>query len=344
MSVESATFTDEEMSGNEKGVDQGIGTQRTGVVSLRVKCSSKLDTPETVLNFLRGNANFPSVGRIYAVGNSRNTGMFCKSVQVNRIPKSDPATFTVKAQFDPSSVSLQVEKQDGQGRPSTNPFQWRDEIQTSNYTINIPAESGTFRGYFPPGAGGNKLALGVVGPIVNSAFETLDPTLEREVSIHVIRITKYAAALLPSTYEKFLGSVNNDNVTINKLIPYRFLYTFGQYKGKIKNIDHVFDIANGIPYYRQTLELHVNPLGWRVFVPDKGTREFFVAEEVMDGVTVSNSDVGPRGYVLKKILDARGNPNEMLLNGNGKLLAKGERPRFLIWQIDNEVPFASIRW
>jgi hypothetical protein len=343
VSVSSCVFTDD-MQGNEKGVDQGIGTQRSGVVSMRVKCSSKTDTPETVLNFLRGNANFPGVGRVYAVGNSRNTGMFCKSLQVNRVKNSEPATFDVKATFEPSSVSLQVEKQDGQGRPSTNPFTWRHEIQTSSYAVTVPAESGTFRGYYPPGAKGNKLGLNAFGPIVNSAFETFDPTLEREVHIHVIRITKYAAALLPATYDGYIGTVNNDNVTINKLIPYRFLYTFAPYKGKIKAVDHVFDIANGIPYYRQTLELHVNPLGWRHYVLDKGTQELFGAQEKMDGVTVSNSDVGEKGYISRRILDPRGNPVVGLLDGNGQLLKKGQVPRYLIYQIDSEAPFSPIRW
>lgn len=329
------------MTGSEKGVEQGIGTQRKATVGLTIECNSENDTTETILNYLRGNASYPSVGRVYNIGNTRNSGLFCRAVNVNRVSKS--ALFEVTAEFEPQTIQLQVTKQDGQGRPSTNPFTWRHEIQTSDYTITVPAESGTFRGYFPPNAGGNKLPLNGFTPVMNSALQRFDPPPEREVSIEVIRITKYVSLVFPHLYQRYKGSVNSDNVVINKG-SYGFLYRFSQHQGKIKSINNVFDIANGIPYFKQTLELHVNPLGWRRFILDQGDDELFAAEEKMDGVTVSNSEVGQNGFVRRRVLDPRGNPVRGLLDGNGKLLKKGQQPVFLIYQIDNELPFAPIQW
>lgn len=329
------------MSGSEKGVEQGIGTQRKATVGMTITCNSESDTTETVLNYLRGNASYPSVGRVYNIGNTRNASLFCRAVNVNRVGKS--AIFEATAEFEPQTIQLQVTKQDGQGRPSTNPFTWRHEIHVSNYTVTVPAESGTFRGAFPPGAVGNKLPLNGFTPVMNSALQRFDPPPEREVSVTVVRITKYTPTLFPHLYQRFIGSVNNDNVVINKG-SYGFLYRFLPYQGKIRDVSAAFDIANGIPHFKQTLELHVNPLGWRRFILDQGDDEVFAAQEKMDGVTISNSEVGQNGFFRRRVLDPRGNPVRGLLDGNGKLLKKGQQPVFLIYQIDNELPFAPIQW
>lgn len=344
MSVTNVKFMDDGHTGNFTGSEiNGVSQKYTA--TLKVTCDSKADTPDTVRQYLISNASFPSNGRYYKVGNSFNTNVYCNTLDVRRIAKSE-TEYLVTANYEPSTIELQVQKQDGQGKPSNNPFTWRDEISVSNYTVTIPAYSGTFRGAvdvdgFP--VDGNKLPFNGLTPVMNSGTTIFDPPPGREVSVTVVRITKYVSSMFPHLYQRYIGSVNNDNVVINKGF-YGFLYRFAPYQGKIKDLNGVFDIANGIPHFKQTLELHINPLGWRWFIPDKGSEEIFGAQEQMDGVTISNSDVGSRGFIKRRVLDPRGNLVEGLLDGNGHLLRAGQSPVFLIYQLDNELSFAGINW
>lgn len=349
MSVTEVKFMDDGQTGKQTGDASSVNRELT--TTLKVSCSSKADLPDTVFEYLRTHTGVPYNGRLYNVNGRRNTGMYCENMDIRRMPKSGGGSNTngidymVVANFKQitGGTEFPVKKMDINGKPTGDPYLWRDEITTSDYTVQVPAESGTFRGYYPANVGGNKLALNVVGPVTNSAFQRFDPPPEREVSVDVLRITKTTSTVFPHLYMRYKGSLNNDNVTIIKGF-YGLVYRFGPYQGQIKSIDNVFDIANGIPYWRQTLELHINPLGWLRFLLDQGDDELFGAEEVMDGVSVSNSDVGARGYIKKRVLDPRGNPVRGLLDGNGHLLQKGKPPVFLIWQLDNALPFSGINW
>lgn len=343
MSVTAIEFMDDGHTGNFTGDSNAVSEKYSA--TLKVTCDSRADTPDTVRQYLISNASFPFNGRYYKVGNSFNTNVYCKTLDVRRIAKSE-TEYLVTANYEPANIEITVTKQDGQGKPSSNPFTWRDEISTSDYTVTIPAYSGRFIGAVDSQNNpvqGNKLPVNGITPVMNSATQTFDPPPGREVSVTVVRITKYVSVVFPHLYEKYKGAVNNDNVVINKGF-YGFLYRFGPYQGKIKSLNNVFEIANGYPYFKQTLELHVNPLGWRWYIPDKGSEEIFGAEEVMDGISVSNSDVGAKGYIKRKVLDPRGNLVEGLLDGNGHLLKKGSQPVFLIYQLDNEISFAGINW
>lgn len=359
MSVNEIIIRNEGNSGKLTG--DAFTTKREYTVVLQACCTSKLDTEATVAEYLRthltiaGFGNLPYLGRTYKIGNTRDTSVFCENLDIRRIAMSDGAagtvggvTFLVVANFKPIEGGglPPVQKIDLSGKPSGDPFQWRDEITTSDYTVTVPAETARFRGAHDRNMNPidtPTLPLNEISPVMNSALEIFDPPPEREVSVTVVRITKYVSAVYPHLYERYKGAVNLDNVVINKGF-YGFLYRFPATTGKIKSINNTFDIANGIPYWKQTLELHVNPLGWHWHIPDRGKNQLGRAEVVLDGITISNSDVGPNGYFKKRILDVRGNPVEGLLNGSGLLLKKGEEPVYLEYQLDNEIPFAGINW
>lgn len=347
-----------------KVMDDGHGGKLTGdalnvkgeaTATLKVACSTKADTWRTVSEYLRTHTNYPYVGRAYRIGNTRDTSIYCENLDIKRIAKSDGTTgnpggidFLVVASFKSIEGGglPPVQKQDINGKPTGDPYLWRDEIQLSDYTVTIPSETARFRGAHDRNGNpvaGNTLPVNGITPVMNSALELFKPPPEREVSITVVRITKSVAMVFPHLYERYKGAVNNDNVVINKGF-YGFLYRFGPYQGKIKSINNTFDIANGIPYWRQTLELHVNNLGWHWHIPDIGTTELLRAEMTYEGITISNSDVGEFGYFKKKLTDIRGNPVRGPLNGNGIRLKKGQEPVYLEYQLDNEIPFAGINW
>ena len=325
------------------------------VATLQVACSTKTDTWRTVSEYLRTHTNYPYLGRSYKIGNTTDSSIYCDSLDIKNIANSDGIpgqpgglSFLVVAGFKAiEGGGLPPVKQlDINGQPTGDPYQWRDEIHTSDYTVQIPAETGRFRGAHD-GAGNQvncqTLPLNGITPVMNSALDIFDPPAEREVAVTVLRITKTVGTVFPHLYEPYKGAVNNDDVIINKGF-YGFLYRFAAYQGKIKSLNNDFNIANGIPYWRQTIEVHVNPLGWHWHIPDRGKNQLGRAEVVLDGITISNSDVGPAGFFKKRTLDVRGNPVEGLLNGNGLLLKKGEQPVYLEYQFDNEIPFAGINW
>jgi hypothetical protein len=360
MSVASVIITNQGDRGRLTGDASTVSREYS--ITLKASCTSKLDTTATVAEYLRTHTTFPSgpgrlpyLGRSYGIGNTRDSSVYCENLSIDRIGKSDGPSgtpggvdFLIVAGFKPVSGGglPPVKRIDINGKPQENPLLWKDDISTRNYTITIPAETGRFWGAFD--GKGNivncaTIPLGGGTAVMNSATDIFDPPPSREVSITVLRITRSILAVFPHQYEKYIGAVNVDNVVINKG-PYGFLYRFEPTQGLIKTIDNEFDIANGIPYWRHTIEVHVNPLGWRRQIPDIGPNQLGRAEVVLDGVTISNSDVGPSGFFKKRFVDVRGNPVIGLLNGNGVGLKAGQEPVYLSYQIENEIPFAGINW
>jgi hypothetical protein len=359
MSVASVMIRNEGNKGRLTGDASTVSREYT--VALKASCTSKLDTEATVAEYLRthttvtGGSRLPYLGRSYGIGNTRDSSVYCDSLDITRIGKSDgPAgnpggiDFLIVAGFKPVTGGglPPVKRIDINGKPQENPYLWRDDIHTSDYTITIPAETGVFWGAFDR-RGNMKncqtLPFGGLTPVMNSSTDIYDPPPSREVAITVLRITKTVSAVFPHQYERYKGAVNIDDVVINKGA-YGFLYRFPRTHGLIKSIDNDFDIANGIPYWRQTAELHINPLGWRRHLPDIGPNQLGRAEVVLDGVTISNSDVDSSGYFKKRAVDIRGNPVKIQLDGNGIKLKKGQEPVYLMYQIENEIPFAGINW
>jgi hypothetical protein len=320
MSVASVMIRPEGNRGRLTGDASTVSREYT--VALKASCTSKLDTEATVAEYLRthtsvtSGSRLPYLGRSYGIGNTRDSSVYCDSLDITRIGKSDGPSgtpggidFLIVAGYKPVSGGglPPVKRIDINGKPQENPLLWKDDISTRNYTITIPAETGRFWGAFD--GKGNivncaTIPLGGGTAVMNSATDIFDPPPSREVSITVLRITRSILAVFPHQYEKYIGAVNVDNVVINKG-PYGFLYRFEPTQGLIKTIDNEFDI---------------------------------------DGVTISNSDVGPNGYFKKRVVDVRGNPIKGLLNGNGLLLKKGQEPVYLSYQIENEIPFAGINW
>jgi hypothetical protein len=181
---------------------------------------------------------------------------------------------------------------------------------------------------------------------VNSANVPLDPTLESEVDITVVRINKYAASFDDFLSKGYRNAINGAAVTIAKPA-YRFSISAGQYEAKVKTFGTTFAVVNGIPCHRQSIEVHINPLSWVRFVVDRGmNRRTEPGDPDGAGSTYSNSDFDSGDARHAPIKDADGYPitEPVLLDGNGQPLAAGKKPVFLKWITNPIANFGGINW
>lgn len=347
MSVSQVKLHSAGASGTSQGTDFGTVTNSYRS-QYRVQVSDPLDTAPVVLAYFALNADYPWPGRPFFYGNGFDTTVICKTVDAQYVENSN-GWYNVTCGF--ASAQSQEQKQDGQksdGTTTQNPLLWHDEIDISFSQIAVPVEQGIFRGFDPPGINNPYLKPGNVGPIVNSALKPYDPTLEEEVDIKVLRITKYTKNYDGGFYSKYQGRVNSDSVTISKAA-YGFKESFGPWQGRIKSISGQFAITNGIPHYRQTIEVHIHPAksGWRRYIIDRGFDERRAFGDANGkGGTISASDLlTPDEIKYEPVKDLAGYPvtEPVLLNGNGQKVTNSG-PVYLIYSTRIEIPFSGIRW
>jgi hypothetical protein len=332
-----------EVSGNDSG-----SISVTYRSSYWVKCSSAADTQDTVLRYFMQNADYPWPGRPFKFGNDFNTNMFTRTVNANYIENSD-GKFRVDCTFQ--SLQGGDQQQQGQtpsGNNSTNPLQWHDEIHVSFTQISIPVESAIFKGFTKLGVNNKSFKQGKEMAIMNSACKPFDPTIEDEIDIKVIRMTRNVEAYDDTQLTQYQGAINSDVVTINKP-NYKFKTSFGLYHGRIKSLTADFQITNGIPYYKHGIEIHVYPpgkYGWLRLLLDQGFEELYrEGDKRPDGQTVSISELpSNRPFEVKTITDEEGLPvtSPVRLDGNGKMLKPEDDPVYLIYQTRKLLPFSSI--
>lgn len=326
------------------------GTQDTGAnkISYRTKYRAKVsdprDTPKTVLAYFRSHAELPWPGRPFKFANDFDVSAICKTVDPEYVENSG-GWYTVSATYESESGEDQNPGNDPDGKPVTSPFSWHDEIDVSYTQLSIPVEVAIFRQFVPANIRSRALVRGQETPVINSACVPFDPSLEEELDIKVIRISRYLRNWDGGPANQFQGAVNNDYVTIDKPA-YRFRDFFAPYQGRIKQFSGTFQIINGFPCYRVTVEVHVNPLqfGWRRVVCDRGLSRRIAPGDPGGpslGATVALGDA-----IDTPIRDEEGYPisEPVLLNGDGQPLRPGEKPVYLIYQTRKERPFSVIAW
>jgi hypothetical protein len=307
----------------------------------RVKCDSTSDTPVTVLNHFYRTSSLPYIGRRFKVGNGFDSKSLCRGVDVNYVEGSG-GHFIAEARFEPITVDIEGDTPDGQ--KSRDPFEWHDEIEVTYSQFSQPVEKATFRGFT---SGNNRyMKAGAVLPITNSARIPLDPPLEEEVEIKIIRITKIAREHDDVGFDKYNGTINASQVVINKR-QYGFRTVIPQYHGKLKVVGAQFQLQNGVKYWRQTAEVHVNPLGWRRQVLDLGLDELYVSGDTTpSGMSVNATTTNNRGYLHDKIKDEGGYPIAVpiLFNGQGKRQTPSGAAVYGTWSTKKEISWSAIRW
>lgn len=349
MSVTTVTPISAGAGGTASGNDGGTVAMSYNA-AFRVTCSSARDTAQTVLKHFRLNADYPWPGRSYKFGDDFDATAIAKTVDAKYIDSSE-GKFLVQCTFGPLNGDQQQNQgQTASGGNSTDPLKWHDEISVGYTQISVPTEAAIFKGFTKLGVNNPAFTAGKEMALMNSACKPFDPTIEEEVDVKVIRITRNVAAYDDTILDKYQGAINSDVVTINKP-KYRFKTSFGIYHGRIKALTADFAVTNGIPYYKHTVEVHVYPkgrYGWLRLILDQGIEELWKPGDVRpDGLTLSDSDF-PRNrqFEVKMITDEEGLPitSPVRLDGNGKMLKPEDDPVFSIWQTKKLLPFATIPW
>lgn len=348
MSVTEVILSSQGAKGTASG-DSPANTTVAYTANYTVTCSSPSDAPSTVLLHFAQTAALPWMGRPFRFGNGFDFTTTCRSVDASYIDKS-AGKFSVTCSFeslegDDQQQQQQAQGKDVNGKVTSDPTQWHDEIEFSFTQQQVVAEKATFR-QFLNGKGNPYFKPDQERAITNSAGVPFDPPLTKDVNIRVIRITKRSKKCQAIKHAKYISAVNSDSFTIDKPA-YGFSYPVSPYNCKFKSYSTSFLIDNKIKYFRETIELHIHPDGWRRQVLDQGThRGQNEGDKDNAGNTISASDIGTGWTPYTQIVDAQGVPvaSPVALDGAGQPLAAGKPHVYLVYSVEKELPFAGIVW
>lgn len=331
-----------------------LTAKKTYSATYQVKCDSQSDTTTTIINHFRRTNGLPFIGDAYDFGGDRDSDARCKGLSPSLIDKSG-GIWLVRAEFEPLDNDDDEQKdgapRNGESEKQTNPLLWHDEIDVGYTQLSIPVEMAEFRGIHGIGANVRFLPVGKMTIPVNSALQPFDPGLEQEIDIKVVRITKNVQTFNANTANFYIGTVNSDQVIINKQA-YGFLDLWRPLYARIKAINASFQIANQIPYWKQTIEVHVSQLTWRKIVCDRGLDrraapgDILERDEFGNPILISPSDVAPNIAHTMAIKGPDGLPvtTPCLLDGDGQPLEPGRPAVWLNYRVYRERAFAGIRW
>lgn len=336
------------VSGSAKGVDKG-GIHANYRLSYLVHVDDEIPSPLTVLRHFKATAELPWIGDRFALGDTFDTSATVKAIDPELIEGSVD-WFRVNVSFEPiegEGDDAGPPGKNNKGEGTEDPLEEHDDIEVSFTQISVPQEFGTFRGFINARAANRFMKPGKFMAIQNSAGIAFDPSIEEEIDIKIIRITKNVPRYNGFVFNRYQGAVNTDAVVINKPA-YNFTETFGPFFGKVKSIGAQYGIENKVKFYHQTLEIWVNPLGWRRNILDRGTDQRAAeGDRNASGGIISPSDIAAGDAYHRKILDADGVPivSPVNLDGNGAPLdpKTPDPPVFSVWSTKQELPFMPLR-
>jgi hypothetical protein len=333
------------VSGSAKGAESNT-VQASYRLRYQVRVDDANPNPTTVLEHFRTTADLPWIGDRFQIGSDFDATAICKAIDPELIERSG-GLFNVPVVFEPSESNADQKNVgiDPAGKTTGDPLKWHHDIDVSFTPISVPVEFATFRGFTNAREANRFMRPGVYMALQNSAGVAFDPPIEDDIPIKVIRISKNVPFYDDFAFNLYQGAVNSDNVIINKP-DYRFKTQFGPYFGKIVQLGATFGVENGIKYFRQTLEIWVNPLGWRRSILDRGTDQRAAEGDTnADGGIISPSDINPGDAFHRKILGADGAPivAPVNLDGNGKPLDPRFPAVYGVWSTRHEIPFMPLR-
>ena len=239
---------------------------------------------------------------------------------------------------------------DENGKETKDPAQWHDEIEFTFQNTTVVAETGIIRSVYPAGTSSSTFTRQELRHITNSAGVPYNPPLEKEWAIRVLRITKHSRNTGATLADPYINAVNSDAFVINKPI-YGFRYPVAPTCAKIKNYSTAFGFENGFKFWKEVIEVHINPNGWRRRIPDIGYHRRMAYGAPPDkhdnGENVTFNEANAAGFVpYTAILCEGGHPitTPIPLNGNGQPKRQSDPHVYWFWSVEEELPFSGIRW
>lgn len=353
MAVTDVITIGEGVKGNAQGRD-AASVKASYSTRYLVKCDSATDAPNVVLAHFRATPSLPWSGRPFQLAGHFDVSAACDSVDADYVPNSQ-GMYHVVAKYSPvGSGGPQTSNPKVNGELTNNPILWHDEIDVSWTPLSRAVSKAKFHGFQDAKNPKERIEsphckIDEETVPKNSAGVPYDPGIEEELYIKIIRISKNAAAYDDSAVSSKQGTVNESAVLINKPL-YNFAALVPTQKGKLL-IGASFAMVNGFGYWKQTVEVHINPIGWRQFLLDRGlTRAADEGDPDGRGGTISASDlpVEPsEGVPYQETLkDSEGYAitEPILLNGKGQPLKSSKGPFWGEWQTYIEASWSGINW
>ena len=330
----------DEMDG--EGRSEGEETRSYNVSVRLLSDADGTDTITEARAYLKANSNMPWYGRSWSLGSSRDPLATCRSVRVRRSHN----TFDVTANYT-TDTEKNEEKPDDKGNPSTDPLEWRTEMDISYSQTAMAIEEAKFIGFSRP-VQNALLVPGRYTPILNSAGQPLDVQHLMEVDIQLIRCTFNVREWDQERAAKFIGAVNDAPFLVH--IPaLNFRANFDSQTCKVRQYGGRSMYTNRKAYWAVTLEMMVKLGGWRLNVLDTGFGTRMAPGDPKIGdpdnevwTSVQLQELG--NVPIEQAVDQNGNPMAVagLLDGNGKLLKAGQKPVYLEYQLYFETSFAGL--
>ena len=311
----------------------------------RLKTDDPLDNAKVIFDYIldSGGGNH-AIGEAYEYGNDTDSTSFLRSIEPTRSPNS-ATHWDVVLNYEPSTTEdKQDQNSDGSGNPSTSPDQWYDRFTIDGFTITTPVETAVYHDGFK-GQAARARQIGSIGPVHNSAFMPFSPGLERETEAKIIRRTWYSNTYADlAAMERFEGFVNASPYTINRP-DLNFVRLYFAHTVKVKKTGSALEIVNNGLWWHHSIELWVNPFGWRVQIVDRGRyARAWPGDPDGNGGTISDSDVKRGQAPVREITEINGDPieDDVLLDGDGQPLRAGAKPVYLTYQKTPEIDFPDI--
>ncbi len=158
-------------------------------------------------------------------------------------------------------------------------------------------------------------------PIVNSAGESFDPPLNKDVDDLVYRFEVARESFDENQAARYMNAINSDG-----------WFGFEPFTARMKSFNGTQARVGGVFYWNVIYEVHIRFDGWPRRIVDEGFREL---------QTELDSEGKP---TYKMIKDKDKNPlsQPVLLDGAGKKLSAGADPIFLEKHVNKELPFTDL--
>lgn len=305
----------------------------------RVVTDDAQDQAAVVMDYFKNAGNQPYINSPYTFANDNDADAFCVNIEPEKVDNSQFAwdvTFTYETPEGEEDDKQQ--NKDSNGNLTDDPTRWMEKIDVGYTTIMVPVESAVYLEGMT-GQSANVMEAGKVTPIINSAFDPMEPPPEEEVHISVVRRSFYGTSFSQDFANLYIGMVNNAFFGGLRL---GYAFSWFPYTALIVDIGGGNELINGRVYWHNRVEVHVNPLGWRRQFADRGMNRAVRAGDANGyGSTYSESDFVTGRSKKVPVVDAYDNPvrNPVLLDGNGQPLGQNLPTVFLKYATKREGQF-----
>jgi hypothetical protein len=342
----------------EGSVGTATTTKRSYVSIYRVVTDDANDQARVIFNHLKYTPSLPWFGYAYGYANDIDLGAFVVEIDPRR-DKGSSFLWRVVVRFE--TPGEEEEKQDDEGKPTTDPLEWANEIEVSKIFITVPVYEAQYWGarkggedFFvdPPG-----MIVGDFYPPWNSARQLYNPPLETSQAIQAFRITETMLTYPADTALDLVNAVNDNDFTLH--LPEgpdregETDFLMARWTGLVVDIGGSLNFRNGIFFWRNRLEVHWKDDTWLDDIPDRG---FFARVEVGDpkgivgapGEVWSDNEIEElkaAGVPVARVLadpHGRSFTEPILLDGRGKPLPPDEDPVYHRWLKYKERDFGTL--